>query len=81
MRDGKKNRMSTEKMEALTSVGSLWTIPRGCSAKLKYIKMNEQCYKVEMARHEGLSLTSIMLSTPFSLQILFLTCHSHLEGR
>ena len=53
MRDGKKHRMSTEKMKALTSLGFLWAIPRGCSAKLKYIKMNEQHYKAEMARHEG----------------------------
>ena len=53
MRDGKKNRMIAEKMEALTSIGFSWAIPRGCSAKLKYIKMNEKRYKAEVARREG----------------------------
>ena len=53
MTDGKKHRMTAEKLEALTSIAFSWVIPRGCSAKLKYIKMKEMRYKAEVARHEG----------------------------
>ena len=52
-REGKKNWMTTEKIEALTSIGFLWVIPRGCSAQLKYIKTKEMRYKAEVAKREG----------------------------
>ena len=68
MRDGKKNRMLAEKMEALTSIGFSWAIPKGCSAKLRYIKMNEKHYKAEVARREGTEydLTDVAIALSFA---------------
>jgi hypothetical protein len=68
MRDGKKNRMIAEKMEALTSIGFSWAIPRGCSAKLRYIKMNEHRYKAEVARREGteFDLNDVSIAVSFA---------------